>query len=150
MYHKMESVLLCLSLGRGFLLNFLGPTLAAHATGPPSAGGLSVHTLWCWISHQRVEGTLLALVSRGWVSMGLARRPGSTGDREPQPSPQLDSHTQAATGLSAMGSSSGSPPGSGEVWLPDGEASGRREAACAQRDPLLDMGIWQSWYFKLS
>ena len=71
MYHKMESVLLCLSLGRGFLLNFLGPTLAAHAPGPPSSGGLSVHTLWCWISQQRVEGTLLALVSRGLLSMGL-------------------------------------------------------------------------------
>ena len=102
------------------------------------------------LSHQRVEGTLLALVSRGWMSMGLARRPGSTGDLEPQPSPQLDSHTQAATGLSAMGSSSGSPPGSAEVWLPDREASGRREAACAQRDPLLDMGMWRSPNFKLS
>ena len=86
MYHKMESVLLCLSLGRGFLLNFLGPTLAAHATGPPSAGGLSVHTLWCWISHQRVEGTLLALVSRGWVSMGLGMNASQhRGPRNPSP-----------------------------------------------------------------
>ena len=31
MQHKMELVLLCLSRGRGFLFNFLGPTLA-----PPS------------------------------------------------------------------------------------------------------------------
>ena len=104
------------------------------------------------LSYQHVEGTLLSLVSRGWVSMGLARRPGSTGDQETQPRSQLDSHTQAATGLPAMGSYllRISPQGGAEVWLPAGEASGRRETAGAQWDPLLDMGIWPSWTFQLS
>ena len=104
------------------------------------------------LSYQHVEGTLLSLVSRGWVSMGLARRPGSTGDQEPQPRPQLDSHTQAATGLPAMGSQllRISPQGGAEVWLPAGEASGRRETAGAQWDPLPDMGIWPSRTFQLS
>ena len=104
------------------------------------------------LSYQHVEGTLLSLVSRGWVSMGLARRPGSTGDQEPQPRSQLDSHTQAATGLPAMGSYLVriSPQGSAEVWLPAGKASGRRETAGAQWDPLPDIGIWPSRTFQLS
>ena len=33
--HKMESVLLCLSRGKGFLLKFLGPTLQLMHVGHP-------------------------------------------------------------------------------------------------------------------
>ena len=32
------------------------------------------HLLVLDLSHQRVEGTLLALVSKGWVSMGLGMK----------------------------------------------------------------------------
>ena len=34
MQHKMELVLLCLSRGRGFLLNFLGPTFPPFSEDP--------------------------------------------------------------------------------------------------------------------
>ena len=94
------------------MLNFLGPTLAAHTPGPPSPGGLSVHTLWCWISHQRVEGTLLTLVSRGWVSMGLglkARR--HRGPRNPSPVPTpTPTHIQPQSSPPWAAGSSGAPP----------------------------------------
>ena len=42
------------------------------------------------------------------------------------------------------------PQGGPEVPLPAGEASGRREAAGAQREPLPDMGMWLSQTFQLT
>ena len=74
------------------------------------------------------------------------------GTEEPQPHHHPYSHTQAAPWLPVIVTWClwRSPQGGPEVWLPAGEALGRREAADAQRDPLPDMGMWPSWTFQLS
>ena len=110
----MESVLLCSSWGRGFLLNFLGPKLGARAAGPPAPGGLSVRAplVVLDLSHQRVENTLLALVSRGWVSMGLGLKATQhRGPRNPSPIPTpTPTHRQPQGSPPWAAGSSGAPP----------------------------------------
>ena len=59
---------------------------------------------------------------------------------------------QSPPRLPNTGSPRAPPHGQGgpKVWLPDGEASGRRKAASAWEDPLPHMGIWPSQTFQLS
>ena len=104
------------------------------------------------LSHQCVEGTLLALVSRGWVSMGLGPKARQQRTEEHQPHHHPYSHTQAAPWLPVMGTWHlwRSPQGGPEFRLPAGEASGRREAGGDWGDPLPDIGLWPSQTFHLS
>ena len=149
----MESVLRCLSRGRGFLLNFLCPNLQHPTWAMLTRWTQHAHLVVLDLSHERVEGTLLALVSRGWVSMGFGLKARQhRGPKNPSPvSTQTPKHRQ----------SQGSPPmGSWllrrsrqdglEVWLPASEASGRIEAPGTWRDPLQVMRMWLSRNFQLS
>ena len=64
------------------------------------------------LSHQSVEGTLLALVSRGWVSMGL-RLKARQHSRPRNPSPittPTPTHRESLRSLPCARSSSGAPP----------------------------------------
>ena len=67
------------------------------------------------LSHQHVEGTLLALVNRGWVSMGLSLKARQhRGPKNPSPVPtQTPKHRQ----------SQGSPP-----WAPGSSGAPARMA----------------------
>ncbi|KAM8942675.1 uncharacterized protein AAEQ78_014789 [Lycaon pictus] len=100
------------------------------------------HLVLLDLSHQSAEGTLHVLESRGWVSVGLGLGAGSAGDRvTPAPSPPRLPHTGNPR-APPMGSRllRSSPQGGPEVWIPAGEASGRREAAGAQRGPTATHG----------
>ena len=100
------------------------------------------HLVLLDLSHQSVEGILHALESRGWVRVGLSLGAGSAGDRgTPAPSPPRLPHTGSPR-APPMGSwlLRSSPQGGPEVWLPAGEASGRREAAGARRGPTATHG----------
>ena len=64
------------------------------------------------LSHQRVEGTLLALVSKGWVSMGLglkARQHRGPKNHSPVPTP-TSTHRQPQGSPPWVPDSSGAPP----------------------------------------
>ena len=111
------------------------------------------HLLVLDLSHQRVERTLLARVSTGWVSMGLGLKASQhRGTRNPSPITTLTPTYRQPHGSPpwAAGSSGAPPKGGPNVWLPAGEALGRREAAGARQDPLPDMGMWPSRNFQLS
>ena len=75
------------------------------------------------LSHERVDGTLLALVSKGWVSMGLGLKARQhRGPKNPSPIPTLTStHRQPQ----------GSPP-----WVPD--SSGAPPRVALRSDSLLE------------
>ena len=62
------------------------------------------------LSHQLVEGTLLALVSRGWVSMGLGLKARQhRGLRNPSPVPTPTTQMQPQRSLPWAPRSSGAP-----------------------------------------
>ena len=59
--------------GYGNFVKFPGSKLAAHAPGQRSPRWTQrAHLVVLDLSHQHVEDTLLALVSKGGVSMGLS------------------------------------------------------------------------------
>ena len=64
------------------------------------------------LSHERVEGTLLALVSRGWVSMGFGLKARQhRGPKNPSPIPTLTStHRQPQGSPPLVPDSSGALP----------------------------------------
>ena len=99
-----------------------------------------------------MEGILLTVVSRGWVSMGLGLKARQHSrlknpSRIPTPTPTHRQPQGSAMGNRLLTSSPQSGP---KVWLPAGEASGRIEAPGAWRDPLQVMRMWLSRNFQLS
>lgn len=108
----MESVLCCLSRGRGFLLNFLCPNLQLTHLGNAQQVDTACTPCGAGSLNQRVEGTLLALVSRGWVSMGLGLKARQhRGPKKPSPVPTPTStHRPPQGSLPWVPDSSGAPP----------------------------------------
>ena len=98
----MESVLLCLFRGKGFLLISYIPHFSSRTWATLTRCTRRAHLVVLDLSHQHVEGTLLALVNRGWVSMGLSLKARQhRGPKNPSPiSTQTPKHRQ----------SQGSPP----------------------------------------
>ena len=100
----MESVLLCLSRGKGFLLNLLGPTLQLTHVGHPhkvySAGtpcGARSLTPTC-------GGHPPCLSEEGLGEHGAQPEgQAAQGTKEPQPRLHPDSQTQAVPGLPTHG-----------------------------------------------
>ena len=84
----MESVLLCLFRGKGFLLISCIPHFSSRTWATLTRCTQRAHLVVLDLSHQGAEGTLLALVSRGWVSMGLGLKARQhRGPRNPSPIP---------------------------------------------------------------
>ena len=84
----MESVLLCLFRGKGFLLISCIPHFSSRTWATLTRCTQRAHLVVLDLSHKGAEGTLLALVSRDWVSMGLGLKARQhRGPRNPSPIP---------------------------------------------------------------